>query len=180
MAKNKKQKKNKPTKEKKSLKEYFRRGDIEIPACIMRQITKLYMVAAGVLLVGVVLTVLAFDVLVAVATILIPLGIALFAYYKEISLSRDGFVVIEGECVKVEYTLSSQALGTVTRGLSKDIPSRFLIHNEEGTFAIPYFKQNTVIDEGDRVRLYVGNNTKLMDVRGALTPEGILGYEIVY
>lgn len=184
MGKNKKNKgkaqNNKQPTEKKSLKELLQKGDIEIPICVRNNINRIYIVAGVVLLIGIILSVMSFDLFVAISTVVLAFGISGLAYYREIRLSNEGYIVIEGQCEKVEYTIRSQAISNVTNGITKDVPKRFIITTEDGAIAIPYYKNNIVIEEGDTVRLYVGHNTKFLEVRGVYTPDSMLGYEIVY
>ena len=179
----KKKSKNKPAKtekEKKTLKERLTPGDIEIPACIHTQTMRFYVIAVGIVIVGAALAYLSFDLYLTIGIAALAIIAAAVGFFRELNITHKGFLVMEGVCEKVEFTLGSQAVSTLTGGRSKETPSRYIISSEGELYAIPYFKQNPVLDAGDPVRLYLGNDVKFLEVRGAYTPDSILGYEIAY
>jgi hypothetical protein len=175
MARNKKAK---APKEKKTLKERFKKGNVELPNCIQVSITKLYFLAIGVFIIGFILAIWSRDWIVGVLTLIMALGIAGYAFYKSIKLSNEGFLEAVGTVVKVDYTVGSQILGAATNGKTKDIPTRFLIDVDGELYSIPYYKQWQLLDEGDVIKLYLNKNANLLSVRGVYTPDGVLGYEI--
>ena len=170
----------KRNKEKVSIKERLAYGDVEIPSCVHAQTIRFYMMAVGILLVGIAMAVLAFDLYLTIGIALMAVTAACVGYWRELHISRSGYIEIEGVCKKIEYTLGSQAANMVTGGKTRGTPSRFLIATEEeGVIAILYYKQNQIIDEGDRVKMYFKNNVRFLDIRGARQPDGLLGYELV-
>ena len=180
MAKNRRNKPVKKAKNKESqpIKEKLQYGDVTIPACVHTQTVRIYLIALGIFVMGLAFTFFAFDLFVTIGSVVVAFIVACIGFYREYRISHDGYMVIEGTCERVEYTMTSQTLSNISGGRTKDTPSRFIILTEDGPIAIPFFKQNPLLDEGDPVRLYVKENTKFYEVRGAYTPDSFLGYEM--
>lgn len=172
--------KNKTQKQKMSLKERYNFGDYEIPSCVHTQTVRIYAVAGGILFVGLCLAIISFDLFLAIGILIISLVAAMFGFLRERKISIEGFQILDGVCTKVEYTLGSQAANMLTGGRSKDTPNRFLIDVGDELVAIPYYKQNQLLAEDDNVRIYLRNNVKFIEVRGAMSPDSILGYELIH
>ena len=158
------------------LKEKLELGDKEIPACVKEQIMKFYLIALATFVIGVMLTVVAFGWFILLATFILALIMAGMGYYRALEITHHGYREIDGVCTRIEYTLPSRVGGKIT----KDIPKRYLITQEHQTYAIPYFKQNPTISEGDRVLLYLKSEPDTFEWNGIHTPSVIYGYEVVY
>ena len=158
------------------LKDKIRLGEVEIPACIKEQILKFYFLAAAVFFVGVFITIMAFSWFSLIATVLLTFAIAGMGYYRAYEVSTKGYLRLEGECKRIEYTLASQVGGNIT----KDIPKRYLIGVGDQVYTIPYSKHNAPIQEGDRVVLYLKKDADTFEWKNIHTPDVIYGYEILY
>lgn len=158
------------------LKERLQMGENAIPPCVREQSMRFYFLAAGVFAVGLLMTVTSFSWLVVVSTIVLTAVIAGMGYYRLLEISKLGYTQVQGVCKRIEYTLTSRAGGRLT----KDVPKRYIIVAEDQTYAIPYYKHNPVIEEGDVVLLYLKKEPETFEWNNIHTPSVIYGYEILY
>lgn len=151
-------------------------GDNEVPLCVKEQCKRHYLIAGAFILFGVAAGFGVRDIMVFVVSLILALAVGGMGYMKELSVSKKGYLMVKGVCEKVEYSrLTKDSFGRLS-------PSRFLVRNElfdNDIYAIPCYKQNATIDEGDIVAVYYPKNVRFISVRGAKASDNILGYELL-
>lgn len=165
----------------------FSRGEYEIPSAIKAKMTRSYLVGGAIVIAGLLFAVVANAILMLPCGLLLGGVIVLMQYMKELSLSRNGYRVFEGVCVKTEYKIVKQQKNN---GVKTKEPKRFLVkgYNEdygnEIIYSIPYINGNDLLEDGEKVTIYSKNNpeyfTNIIENNGYISLGGLICYEGLY
>ena len=157
------------------IKDYFTLGTQEVPPVIELRYRAFLLIAAIVVVGGSLMMVLLHMPFGIIFCLLFGLVVAAYGYTIMLSATKQGYAVITGECIRIDYTMTSNLPGT------RDMPKRYIIMDLESrkAYALPYYKRNILIEEGDLVRIYVPKGVFEFERSGIVNLAEVWGYEIV-
>ena len=155
--------------------EYFKLGELDIPQAAREKSHRFFVIAGIMAATGLLLSVMMRSPSMLVISLFMALLIAGYGWMPMVRVSKNGYLLIEGVCERLETN------GSIQDHIN---PPKFIIrstgeNDEPVYYGVPYFKQNTYIPDNAIVDLYYHKDAFFYKSKGINTSADLIGYEIV-